>query len=79
MVMDRGREDPNFRLFHRRHKSTNCLSVFDHFVKLTLKGLKSRLSVEGVWLYNNGLFLKSYCNLHSDSIKQILKNRSTIF
>ena len=24
----------------RRQKSTNCLSVFDHFVRLALKGLK---------------------------------------
>ena len=29
----------------RRQKPTNCLSVFDHFVGLPLKGLKHFLSV----------------------------------
>ena len=27
----------------RRQKPTNCLSVFDHFVELAIKGLKSFL------------------------------------
>ena len=28
----------------RRQKSTNCLSVFDHFVELALKGLRRKLT-----------------------------------
>ena len=27
----------------RRQQPTNCLSVFDHFVRLTLKGLSNRV------------------------------------
>ena len=29
----------------RRQKPTNCLSVFDHFVGLWLKGLKNALDI----------------------------------
>ena len=29
----------------RRHQPTNCLSVFDHFVNLALKGLKEDLTL----------------------------------
>ena len=31
----------------RRQKATNCLSVFDHFVKLALKGL---ITFYSLWL-----------------------------
>ena len=32
----------------RRQKPTNCLSVFDHFVGLTLKGLAYHLNLKSI-------------------------------
>ena len=37
----------------RRQQPTNCLSVFDHFVKLTLKGL---IAKSQQWKYQNNVW-----------------------
>ena len=37
----------------RRQQPTNCLSVFDHFVVLTLKGLSINLFRSNVPIYFN--------------------------
>ena len=48
---------------------TNCLSVFDHFVILALKGLKSYFKDD------NMLFLKhTLLNLNSSFLKDLLRN-----
>ena len=39
----------------RQQKPTNCLSVFDHFVGLALKGLKNCLSTADNSLTTNAL------------------------
>ena len=43
----------------RRQKLTNCLSVFDHFVKLALKGLNGMLAQKLNYKidYQNSIFL----------------------
>ena len=41
-------------------KNSNCLSVFDHFVVLVLKGLRSSCSIVKKWIPFKSVILKIY-------------------
>ena len=54
----------------RRLLPTNCLSVFDHFVGLALKGLINsgqKLNVQKTLTYHVARFIVTYFNLHVHS------------
>ena len=44
--------------YHFRYLPTNCLSVFDHFVKLALKGVKFCTTDTVLYLWQFGVFFQ---------------------
>ena len=54
----------------RRQQQTNCLSVFDHFVKLVLEGLSYILCKNRFQIFGIGIF-ESFCKVLIDRVNTV--------